>query len=588
MTLDEQIYEWTKDNLGTDFKFRPYQFEAVKNILQSYLSKNVDNFLLEAPTGTGKSFIAFIFAGVLHRYYQKSGYYLVSDLGLLDQCANDIKRFNLDWGIIKGSDNYICNENNQIFNLGVCQLAKKSYKEIAGWECSRYCEYIQARNKAINSPITLMTYSMWLIQRNYVASQIGEMICPFGARDFIICDEAHKLAEIVQNHFSPMISVDDYDKISDIESFARKYELDIDGTNKTKIIVLPSDFNLYYSKILKEDDNNTLFYYIRRLQEYFLKLKQIGLNITEKCSQEKYTTKIPKEWKKALYEVNWINDVCCKLTDFIEIINKTDYKYIVKNVQDKRIVFNCLHEYYLLDKHFHDRGNFKLLMSATLGDPISYAKGISAKKPKYIEIPTQWNYIKSPVYFLDKYRMSYKEKDNNFIHIVKIIEKIFDKHPNEKGIIQCGSFQFAQRLFNEINDTYKDRILLYNNSSEKNIALCDLGVSGNKVLVGPSLIEGISLDDDKCRFQIIMKVPYPSLGDSFVKAKLNYMPFWYTWKTLNSIIQGVGRSVRSADDWAITYIIDGCFSDLLIKHYKEFPKSFLYRIKKINDIEDIL
>lgn len=585
MTLDEQIYEWTKNNLGEDFKFRPYQFDAIKNVIEAYLSDNVKNFLLSAPTGTGKSFIAFIFAGVLNTYYNKTGYYLVSDLGLLDQCANDINKFNLDWGIIKGSDNYICEENGQVFNLGVCKLSGKSYSEIEGWECAETCEYIQARNKAMRSPVTIMTYSMWLIQRNYVAEK--SVHPPFLARDFVICDEAHKLAEIVQNHFSPLISVNDFEKITDINQFATKYQLLFDSDSGTNIKITPTDFNLYYSKLYDSDNNKDIFDNIISLNGFFKKLEKIGGNIKAKCKQENYTTKIPKEWRKALYEVDWINDVCCKLEDFINIIEKTGVSYLVKNIQNDKMVFNCLHEYYLLDRHYHIKGDFKLLMSATLGDPISYAKGISAKKPKYIDIPSQWDYIKSPVYYLDKYRMSYKEKDNNFPHIVETIEYILDNHKNEKGIIQCGSFNFAQRLYNDIGNIYKDRILLYNNSNEKNIALSDLNISGNKVLVGPSLIEGISLDDDKCRFQIIMKIPYPSLADSFVKAKLNLMPFWYTWKTLNSIIQGVGRSVRNKNDWAITYIIDGCFSDLLLKHYKEFPSSFLHRIKRIKNIEDI-
>ena len=586
MTIDEQIYEWTYKNLGENFKFRPYQFETIKNLIESYLSNEVENFLLSAPTGTGKSFIAFIFAGVLNKYYGKTGYYLVSDLGLLDQCENDINRFNLKWGVIKGADNYVCDENDLPIDLSACHLSRKPFSVIVDkWSCAQNCEYIQSKLRAMSSPITVMTYSMWLVQMNYVAEQCTAP--PFGKRDFVICDEAHKLNEIVQNHFSPVLNKNDIDKFNDILKFTDKYYLDY-NIDKSKINLNASDFGLYYSKFLDLTDNNEIFEYINKFYENFLiHIKKIADNIFTQCSVNKYTTKIPKEWNKALYIVNWVKDVHCKFTDFIEIINKVGTNYLVKNVQDNRIVFNCLHEYYLLDKHFHDKGGFKLLMSATLGDPISYAKSIKIRKPKFIEIPTQWSYVKSPIYFLDKYRMSYKEKDSNFINIVKTIEYILDLHKNDKGIIQCGSFQFAQKLYNDINPIYKNRILLYNNSNEKNIALNDLNISNNKVLVGPSLIEGISLDDDKCRFQIIMKVPYPSLADSYVKAKLNYMPFWYTWKTLNSIIQGVGRSIRNEHDWAITYIIDGCFSDLLVKHYNEFPKSFLYRIKRIENINEL-
>jgi Rad3-related DNA helicase len=45
-------------------------------------------------------------------------------------------------------------------------------------------------------------------------------------------------------------------------------------------------------------------------------------------------------------------------------------------------------------------------------------------------------------------------------------------------------------------------------------------------------------------------------------------------------MQGVGRSVRSEDDWAITYILDASFKNLINKK-GFFPPSFLERLKTI-------
>jgi Rad3-related DNA helicase len=93
------------------------------------------------------------------------------------------------------------------------------------------------------------------------------------------------------------------------------------------------------------------------------------------------------------------------------------------------------------------------------------------------------------------------------------------------------------------------------------------------------LLEGLDLKDDTSRFQIFFKVPYPSLGDPLIKAKMQTSNEWYNWKTLNNIYQGIGRSVRSKDDWAVTYIIDGTFNNLL-KHFKNDPR-FQKRLKVI-------
>ena len=55
------------------------------------------------------------------------------------------------------------------------------------------------------------------------------------------------------------------------------------------------------------------------------------------------------------------------------------------------------------------------------------------------------------------------------------------------------------------------------------------------------------------------------------------MPDWYDWKTSVSFLQGVGRSVRSKDDWAVTYMLDACFGGLISK----VPKDIKSRIKMI-------
>jgi len=101
----------------------------------------------------------------------------------------------------------------------------------------------------------------------------------------------------------------------------------------------------------------------------------------------------------------------------------------------------------------------------------------------------------------------------------------------------------------------------------------------SKVLMGPSLLEGLDLKDNFSRFQIFAKVPYLSLGDRFVKTKLQINPSWYQWKAIINILQGTGRSVRSEEDWATTYILDASLADLIHKNRASFPVEFMSRIQ---------
>jgi Rad3-related DNA helicase len=150
-------------------------------------------------------------------------------------------------------------------------------------------------------------------------------------------------------------------------------------------------------------------------------------------------------------------------------------------------------------------------------------------------------------------------------------------------LIHSVSFDLALKIFNGVSKKNKQRILVYNGTEEKILALDLLKTSKNKVILGPSLITGISLDNDLARWCVFAKCPYPSLSNRFIKAKMEINPSWYSEKTIVEILQGVGRAIRSENDFCSTYFLDANLGDLLFKHRKSFPQHFLNRIKVVNE-----
>jgi len=103
--------------------------------------------------------------------------------------------------------------------------------------------------------------------------------------------------------------------------------------------------------------------------------------------------------------------------------------------------------------------------------------------------------------------------------------------------------------------------------------------SKKRILISPAVKEGVDLKDDLCRFQILLKVPYPSLSDARVKYLLMEKNQW-TWyfnETAKDIVQMYGRAVRTPTDHAKFYIVDGSFNDICKK--ATFPKWFLEAIE---------
>ena len=94
------------------------------------------------------------------------------------------------------------------------------------------------------------------------------------------------------------------------------------------------------------------------------------------------------------------------------------------------------------------------------------------------------------------------------------------------------------------------------------------------VLISPSFNTGLDLKDDLSRFQIITKVPYANLGDRWINAKSKLGKDWYDWQTALKLVQTYGRSVRSKEDWAKTYILDSAFTYFVKRNRNILPEWF--------------
>lgn len=567
-----QILEFAKLKFGDSFLFRPYQIDAINEILNAYFENPNGYFLLDCPTGGGKSIIAIVFAGVLANL-GKTGYILASDLSLHEQYANDFKKCNLyNWGIIKGVDNYECHANHQKFSIGECKIKGTNYSAAEKLPCFKKCGYLSARKKAIISPVALLTYPYALIQRNYVESQMNTRNAPFGKRDFVVCDESHKLLDIVQNHFSPIVSFEIVNKIE-------KLIYEVSGIGQAFHGIKPNKIKSKIEQIYATENQQSLLELLDELVNLIYPSISKSDNLREFAIAEFGEDHIPADWISVFGLIDWIKDIHCKLQDYCEIISKVGVHKLIKNPKEHNIVFNCIDDFYLLEKYLYSKFGFKLLMTATMGNPNDFAKSHGIASCKYFKMPSTFNFDKSPIIVYPGKKMSAKYIDYNITWAIDTISDIIRSHPDESGIIHSGSYELTNKIYKDLPSDIKKRIILYKGSSEKHIALKKMHKKTGLILMGPSILEGLNLIDEKSRFQIFLKIPYPHLGDKYVAAKLKYSQSWYNWQTCIFVMQGIGRSIRTPDDWAITYILDGCFADLLRANPDNFPIEFKNRLR---------
>jgi len=569
MTIEQlklKLDEFRLTFFGEDFEWRKGQKEAVIEIVEAYY-KGIKTVILDAPVGSGKSIIGMAVAWILNQE-GKDGYILASDIALQEQYEKDFNRSNFRWGSIKGIDNYLCIDNMEKNSLGTCRIRNKVPKRMP---CYESCPYFTAREHASKTQTSLLNYAYWLIMMNYVYGRMGEDAI-FKARDFTICDEGHKLLDLIQNHYSPRFDPKTLEKLEKLTDFFATYKV---YNHKSHL----NDLKINIAKLYKTENQDILHETLLDIEGSFESYFPSVDKLKDKVNDEYPHEDPPKEWREALWLCDWLKDIHCKVEDYNDIIEKTSTRNIIKNpTGENELTFNCLQESYMMHKYFHNWTGFTVLMSATFADPSNYLKSIALKGAKYIKMDSYFDFERSPIYFYNKRRMTYTQMEGNLPWLYETIDDILDRHPKENGIIHTASYDLTLKIFNGISRKHKNRILVYNGTEEKRQVLEILKVNKNKVLMGPSLLEGLDLKDNWSRFAIFAKVPYLSLSDRFVSTKLKINPEWYRWKAIINILQGTGRSVRSENDWAVTYILDASLADLIHNNRKAFPPEFMKRI----------
>jgi len=236
------------------------------------------------------------------------------------------------------------------------------------------------------------------------------------------------------------------------------------------------------------------------------------------------------------------------------------------------------HDY--LDKYVWSNYDMVILMSGTILDRklFSELNGLDYEKSVYYSVDSPFPPENRKIFYMPLGKMSYQHKEETFKNYVPYIHKILKKYECLKGIVHTNSFELSNWIQRDIENSR----LIFHNSADRDDKLKEHMESKDPlVFVSPSVGTGVSFDHEKSRFQLIAKVPYPSLASQKNKLRQKNNPEWYSWKTVCALMQMCGRSIRSKTDYADTIILDGSFSDILRYSSKYMPAWFLDSIKKV-------
>jgi Rad3-related DNA helicase len=226
-------------------------------------------------------------------------------------------------------------------------------------------------------------------------------------------------------------------------------------------------------------------------------------------------------------------------------------------------------------------GDIRLFMTGTLGSKDKFCQwiGIDPKETYYIFVKSPFPKTNRPIIKSYVGSMSGRKGRNpNWRNpsAISKIQEIIKKHKHEKGVIHTSSNQqawFIKKMLNNKNawvaqgPTREDTIRRFE-AAHKPV-----------ILIGAGLKDGVDFKGDKCRYQIMFKMPYPSLAGKQVNIRMHYDRSWYAYQTIMPLMQAYGRGIRDMEDYCIMYVLDSDFDKLLNQYHYLFNEYFLEAIK---------
>ncbi len=542
--LDKQLH-WYKLNNIVPRSTQIYVAEEIaKNWDKTY-------HIVDAPTGVGKAFIAMAAS------YAAGKSYILTHTKQLQEQYTDGPGEAVD---LRGKANYKCGINPTL-NAGDAPCV--SFPHIIG-RCNKkgICKYINQKKKALMSNNIISNYAYFLLAR-----QAGPFAEEF--RDLFVADEAHLLETQLISFGEVILDPDDLKEQYGIYEMDWKFYDKSSSKDQSKLVD-----NICDRVILEVQSLEKL------LAEIFSRL---GFSDNKPISDTDINNIPTKDRTKIKILKGKITGLS-SLSQKIDIYQRTrDEEQWVTSIKDDVLTVTPLKASSLFKPYCaNGTANKFLFLSATIGSNQAFIDelGIDRSECNFVSTNTTFDKDQSPIIHMGVGKFNYTEIDNTLPKALKVIDRILKEHSDDKGIIHSTNYKITKYIGEK--SIFKSRLLHRNIGRypvTNNVLLERHQSSKNKtVLLSPSMGTGVSLDDDLARFQIIIKLPFMSMGDERVKQKMAISSEWYRNKMFCELMQMSGRATRSDDDYCMTYILDESFEYFYRMDKNNLPTWFKERL----------
>lgn len=537
---------------------RAEQNEALEFIVKTHSeSPNTKFYLMNMPVGSGKSHLAMMISDWYTSKVDKNAKVDIITAGKILQDQYDVTYESIK--NLKGKENYSCKSYSTSCANG------KEFNRLNKTTCD-FCPYDESKNGYLGGKVSLTNFHLYLIYAIYNQKMFEQR-----ESNVLIVDECHEFDDVM----SDFITIKITESLVKRLKFTNEYQI-VKALSKVKSIENYIEFLKYF--------NNEIKTTIATIDGSLVPNRDITSD--KRDLKISTITNSPNKDVKMMQIISDLKQYLIKIDIFLKEYDANPDNWVLESnynekTKQRELSLEPIWAYDYLDKYVWSNYDVVVLMSGTILDKklFSELNGLDSDRSVYYSLDSPFAQENRKVYYMPLGKMSFTKKEETFKNYVPYLHKILKKYEMQKGIIHTNSFELSDWIKRDVENS---RLLFHDSSTRDEMLKLHMDSKDPLVFVSPSVGTGVSFDHEKSRFQIISKIPYPSLNSQKNKLRQKNNPEWYSWKTVAGLLQMCGRSIRSKTDWADTIILDGSFSDLLRFSSNYFPNWFLESINKVD------
>ncbi len=241
----------------------------------------------------------------------------------------------------------------------------------------------------------------------------------------------------------------------------------------------------------------------------------------------------------------------------------------------------------ILEETLFKYGDKVILFSATLSPNSCKELGLTSKNSTFIEVESTFPIENNEIKYIPTIgKLNKTTMQTKIDAIGRAILKARLENEDKRGLVHTVSYKNVEMIKSTLELTatgFEDLYTLDDlgfifHTKDKKLEdlISQYSKNPGSVLVTPSLSEGFDGGGDLLEWQVLVKCPFPYLGNPRIKALMesDFGKILFRERAIAAILQTLGRGIRTKEDTCTTYILDRNISDLLGKCSRKSSKHY--------------